>query len=158
MNYETVYQTVKTKVEALVPSAAVRVPNRRPAGQREIEISISVTETDSNPYTEVETKHNVSIDLLTSVPAGEGTERMHHIVSRLVTAFDPLQHKGGFWTDDKTCFVEVQSLFESINKNIHVVSSHWNSKCLVSLKPCIFNCREETGCNVNKIRYSSFSY
>ena len=110
MNYETVYQTVKTKVEALVPSAAVRVPNRRPAGQREIEISISVTETDSNPYTEVETKHNVSIDLLTSVPAGEGTERVHHIVSRLVAAFDPLQHKGGFWTDDKTCFVEVQSV------------------------------------------------
>ena len=100
MNYETVYQTVKAKAEALVPSAAVRVPNRRPAEQREVEISISVTETDSNPYTEVETKHNVSIDLLTSVPAGEGTERVHHIVSRLVTAFDPLQHKGGFWTDD----------------------------------------------------------
>ena len=114
MNYETVYQTVKAKVEALVPTATVRLPNQRPAEPKEIEISVSITETDSNPHTEETTKHNISIDLLTSVPVSEGTKRIHHIVSKLVTAFDPLQplsrDGGSFWTDDKQNFIRISSV------------------------------------------------
>jgi len=109
MNYESVYQTVKAKVEALVPTAAVHLPNEPPAENTALDIDVSVTETDSRPYTEIETKHHVSIDMLTSVPASEGTERIHHIVSQLVTAFDPLQG-GDFWTNDKKYFVGIQSV------------------------------------------------
>ena len=108
MNYEAVYQTVKTKVSALVPTAAVCLPNQRPAEPKETEIGISVTEIDSNPYTEVEMKRDVSIDLLTSVPVGEGTERIHHIVSKLVAAFDPLQD-GSFWAGTREYFVRIRS-------------------------------------------------
>ena len=109
MNYESVYQTVKAKLTALIPSATVRCPNEPPAEKTALDISVSVTETDSFPYTEVETKHHVSIDLLTSVPVSEGTERIHHIVSQLVTAFDPLRG-GDFWTDEEKYFVGIQSV------------------------------------------------
>ena len=109
MNYETVYQTLKAKLTALVPGAAVRCPNEPPAENTALDIDVSVTETDSHPYTEVETNHHVSMDLLTSVPASEGTERIHHIVSRLVTAFDPL-HGGDFWTEDHQYFVGIESV------------------------------------------------
>ena len=109
MNYEGVYQTLKTKLEALVPLAAVRLPNDTPADPTAFDIDITVTETGSTPYTEESTKHDVSIDMLTSVSAGTGTERLHHTVSRLVTAFDPLQ-QGDFWTDDQKHFVRIDSV------------------------------------------------
>ena len=126
MNYETVYQTVKAKVEALVPTAAVRLPNQRPTEPKEIDIYVSITETDCHPYTEVDTKHSVSIDLLTSVPVSEGTERIHHIVSRLVTAFDPLQplprDGGSFWTEGKKHFVRITSVSQ---KQPNISGSHY---------------------------------
>jgi hypothetical protein len=109
MNYEGVYRTLKVKLTALVPKAAVRLPNEHPAEPTELDIDVSVTETDSNPYTEDFTKHNVSIDLLTSVEASTGTERIHSIVSKVVTAFDPLQD-GSFWSDDKKHFVRIDSV------------------------------------------------
>ena len=98
MNYESVYQTVKAKLSALLENAAVRLPNEKPAESTALDVDVSVTETDSNPYTEETTKHDVSIDLLTSVPVSTGTERINHIVSQLVVAFDPLTG-GSLWTD-----------------------------------------------------------
>ena len=109
MNYEGVYQTLKAKLTALFPKAAVRLPNEEPADPTELDIDVSVTETDSNPYTEEDTKHNVSIDLLTSVEASTGTERIHHIVSTMVAVFDPLR-RGDFWTDEKQHFVRIDSV------------------------------------------------
>jgi len=109
MNYERIYQTLKAKLTALSKSASVLLPNQRSTKQQEIEISVSITETDSNPYNEDETKHSISIDLLTSVPVSEGTQRIHHIVSKLVAAFDPLQ-QGDFWTDDMQHFIRIQSV------------------------------------------------
>jgi hypothetical protein len=110
MNYEGVYKTLKAKLAALVKNASVRLPNEKPAEPTALDIDVSVTETDCNPYTEVETKHSVSIDLLTSVPVSTGTERINNIVSKLVTAFDPLRQKGGFWTDDQQYFVRLRSV------------------------------------------------
>lgn len=109
MNYETVYQTLKAKLTAWVKNAAVRLPNEKPAQPTTLDIDVSVTETDSNPHTEETTKHDVSIDLLTSVPVSTGTQRINHIVSQLVAAFDPLQG-GSFWTDDRQNFIRISSV------------------------------------------------
>jgi len=109
MNYEAVYQTLRTKLQELVPNAAVRLPNETPAEPTTLDIDVSVTETDSNPHTEETTKHDVSIDLLTSVPVSTGTERINNIVSKLVETFDPLQD-GSFWTDDRQNFVRIRSV------------------------------------------------
>jgi hypothetical protein len=109
MNYQSVYTTLKAKLKALVPDAAVRLPNERPAEKTALDIDVSVTETDSTIYTEVSTKHNVSIDLLVSVPASTGTEAINNIVSKIVTAFDPLQD-GNFWTDHKEHCVRMYSV------------------------------------------------
>ena len=109
MNYEGVYQTLKAKLTALIPNAAVRLPNEPPADPTALDIDITVAETDSNPHTEETTKHNVSINLMTSVPVSTGTERINHIVSQLVAAFDPLTD-GSFWTDDRKNFVRISSV------------------------------------------------
>ena len=109
MNYESVYTTLKAKLTALAKNAAVRLPNEPPAENTALDIRVSVTETDCHPYTEIESNHYVSMDILTSVPGSEGTERIHHIASQLVTAFDPLQG-GDFWTDDNKYFVGIQSV------------------------------------------------
>jgi len=109
MNYESVYQTVKAKLSALLENAAVRLPNEKPAESTALDIDVSVTETDSNPHTEETTKHDVSIDLLTSVPVSTGTERINHIVSQIVAAFEPLSG-GSFWTDDRQHFVRIRSV------------------------------------------------
>ena len=109
MNYEGIYQTLKATLTALVKNAAVRLPNEKPAEPTSLDIDVSVTETDSNPHTEETTKHDVSIDLLTSVPASTGTERINTIVSQLVTMFDPLQG-GSFWTSDRQHFVRIRSV------------------------------------------------
>jgi hypothetical protein len=109
MNYESVYTTLKAKLSAWVPNAAIRLPNEMPADPTALDMDVSVTETDSNPHTEETTKHDVSIDLLTSVPVSTGTERIHHIVSQLVVAFDPLAG-GSFWTDDRQNFVRISSV------------------------------------------------
>jgi len=109
MNYESVYTTLKAKLTALIPNAAVRLPNEPPAESSTLDIDVSVTETDSNPHTEETTKHDVSINLLTSVPVSTGTERIHHIVSQIVEAFDPLQG-GSCWTDDRQVFVRISSV------------------------------------------------
>jgi hypothetical protein len=109
MNYQSVYTTLKAKLKALVPSAAVRLPNEKPADPTKLDINISVTETDSTIHTEVSTKHDVSIDLLVSIPASTGTEHINNIVSKIVTAFDPLQD-GSFWTDGKEHFVRISSV------------------------------------------------
>jgi len=109
MNYDTVYQTLKTKLTALIKNAAVRLPNETPAEPTALDIDVSVTETDSNPHTEETTKHDVSIDLLTSVPVSTGTQRINTIASRIVMAFDPLQD-GSFWTDDRQNFVRIRSV------------------------------------------------
>ena len=109
MNYEGVYQILKTKLTALVHTAAVRLPNEPPAAPTALDINVTITETDSNPNTEESTKHSISINLLTSVPVSEGTERIHHIVSKLVAAFDPLR-QGDFWTDDEQYFIRIQSV------------------------------------------------
>ena len=109
MNYESVYTTLKAKLTALANNAAVRLPNEPPAKPTALDIDVTVTETDSNPHTEETTKHNVSINLLTSVPVSTGTQRIHHIVSQLVAAFDPLSG-GSFWTDDRQYFVRISSV------------------------------------------------
>jgi hypothetical protein len=109
MNYESVYTTLKAKLSAWVPNAAIRLPNEEPADPTALDVDVSVTETDSHPHTEETTKHDVSIDLLTSVPASTGTERIHHIASQLVAAFDPLAG-GSFWTDDRLNFVGISSV------------------------------------------------
>jgi len=109
MNYESVYQTLKAKLTALLNNASVRLPNEKPALPTTLDIDISVTETDSNPHTEESTKHDVSIDLLTSVPVSTGTERINNIVSQLVEEFDPLRG-GSFWTDDRTNFIRISSV------------------------------------------------
>jgi len=109
MNYESVYTTLKAKLTALANNAAVRLPNEPPAKPTALDIDVTVTETDSNPHTEETTKHNVSINLLTSVPVSTGTQRINHIVSQLVAAFDPLQG-GSFWTDDRQHFVRISSV------------------------------------------------
>jgi hypothetical protein len=109
MNYESVYQTLKAKLTALVKNASVRLPNEEPTQPTALDIDVSVTETDSNPHTEETTKHDVSIDLLISVPVSTGTERINNIVSQLVAAFDPLTG-GSFWTDDRQHFVRISSV------------------------------------------------
>jgi len=96
MNYEAVYQTLKTKLQALACNAAIRLPNEPPADETDLDIDVSVTETDSNIRTEIDTRRNVSIDLLLSIPVSTGTERIHNIAAKIVAAFDPL-HKGNFW-------------------------------------------------------------
>jgi hypothetical protein len=108
MNYEGVYQTLKPKLEALVPNAAVRLPNEKPADNTELNIDVSVSEIDDNIYTEISTKHDLSINLLLSVPVSTGTKRIHNIASRLVTEFDPLSG-GSFWTDGREHFVRINS-------------------------------------------------
>ena len=108
MNYETVYKTLEKKLKALVPNASVRLPNKPPAKSKEMNIDVSVTEIDSNIYTEEETKRDISINLLLSVPVSTGTESIHNIASRIVTAFDPLQG-GSFWTDKREYFVRISS-------------------------------------------------
>jgi len=109
MNYEKVFTTLKAKLTALIPNAAIRLPNKEPAEPTALDIDVSVTETDSNPHTEEATKHDVSIDLLTSVPVSTGTERINHIVSQLVGMFDPLSG-GSFWTDAREYFVRISSV------------------------------------------------
>jgi len=109
MNYEKVFTTLKMKLSALIPNAAIRLPNKEPAKPTALDIDVSVTETDSNPHTEEATKHDVSIDLLTSVPVSTGTERIHHIVSQLVETFDPLLG-GNFWTDEREHFIRIRSV------------------------------------------------
>ena len=106
MNYEVVYQTLKAKLKALVPNAAVHLRTERPAEKTILDIDVSVTEVDSTIYTEVSTKLDLSINLLLSVPVKDGTERIHHIASKLVTVFDPLQ-KGSFWAGEH--FVRISS-------------------------------------------------
>ena len=108
MNYETVYQTLKTKLTTLVPSASVRLPNEPPADDTELDIDVSVSEVDSNVYTEESTKRDVSINILLSVPVSTGTERIHNIASQLVTDFNPLQG-GSFWTDKRERYVRIKS-------------------------------------------------
>ena len=109
MNYEKVFTTLKAKLTALIPNAAIRLPNKEPAEPTALDIDVSVTETDSNPHTEEATKHDVSIDLLTSVPVSTGTERINHIVSQLVGMFDPLSG-GSFWTEAREYFVRISSV------------------------------------------------
>jgi len=109
MNYEGVYQTLRAKLTALVNNASVRLPNEQPAQPTTLDIDVSITETDSNPHTEETTKHDVSIDMLTSVPVSTGTERINHIVSQLAAAFDPLSG-GSFWTDDRQHFIRISSV------------------------------------------------
>ena len=109
MNYEKVFTTLKAKLSALIPNAAIRLPNEEPAEPTTLDIDVSITETDCNPHTEEVAKHDVSIDLLVSVPVSTGTERIHHIVSQLVKAFDPLSG-GSFWTDEKEHFVRISSV------------------------------------------------
>jgi len=99
MNNEVIYQTLKTKLAALVPNAAVRLPNQLPADRTELDIDVSVSELSNHIYTEVSTKRDFSISLLLSVPVSTGTKRIHNIASRLVTAFNPLQG-GNFWAGD----------------------------------------------------------
>ena len=109
MNYESVYTTLKAKLSVLLHNAVIHLPNEKPAEPTTLDIDVSVTETDSNPHTEETTKHNISINLLTSVPVSTGTERINHIVSQLVAAFDPLSG-GSFWTDDRLYFVRIGSV------------------------------------------------
>jgi len=106
MNYEVVYQTLKAKLQTLACNAAIRLPNEPPAGDSELDIDVSVTETDSNIRTEIDTRRNISIDLLLSIPVSTGTERIHNIAANIVAAFDPL-HKGSFWAGK--CFVRIDS-------------------------------------------------
>jgi len=106
MNYEVVCQTLKAKLEALVPNAAVRLPNEIPADKTALDIGVSVAEVDSTIHTEVSTKLDLSINLLISVPVSTGTEMIHNIASQIVTAFDPLQ-KGNFWAGEH--FVRISS-------------------------------------------------
>ena len=108
MNYETVYQTLKTKLLALVPNASVRLPNEPPAEKTELDIDIFVSEIDDNIFTEDETQRDVSINLLLSVPVSTGTERIHNIASRIVMEFNPLQG-GSFWTNKREHFVRISS-------------------------------------------------
>jgi hypothetical protein len=121
MNYERVYQTLKTKLTALCKNAAVRLPNEKPAEPTVLDIDVTITETDCNPYTEETTKHNVSIDMLTSVPVSTGTERINNITARLVAAFDPLLG-GSFWTDDRQHFVRISSVSQ---KQANIVDSRY---------------------------------
>lgn len=107
MNYEAVYTALFAKVSELVPTAGVHLPNQETAEASELDIDIAVTETDYNIYTECESKHDVSIDMLVSVPVSTGTERIHNIVSRLTAAFDPLI-AGSFWA--KPYFVRINSI------------------------------------------------
>jgi hypothetical protein len=109
MNYEGVYRTLKAKLTALCNNAAVRLPNEPPAEPTALDIDVTITETDSHPHTEETTKHNVSINLLTSVPVSTGTERINHIVSQLVAAFDPLAG-GSFWADERQHFIRISSV------------------------------------------------
>jgi hypothetical protein len=109
MNYEGVYKTLKARLAVLTPNASVRCPNEPPVNPTALDIDVTITETDSNPHTEESTKHNVSIDLLTSVPASTGTERINNIASQLVTAFNPLRG-GSFWTDKREHFVRINSV------------------------------------------------
>ena len=108
MNYEVVYQTLKAKLQALVPNASVRLPNEPPKKNTKLDIDISVTEIGSNIHTEEETKRDVSIDILLSIPVSTGTERIHDIASKIVTAFDPLQD-GSFWAGKREHFVRIRS-------------------------------------------------
>jgi len=104
MNYEVVYKTLETKLTALVPNASVRLPNRPPADDTDFDIDVSVSEIGSTIHTEASTKRDVSINLLLSVPVSIGTESIHNISSRIVTALSPQQatpltpiQKGDFW-------------------------------------------------------------
>lgn len=111
MNYETVYQTVRTKLQVLVPDATIRLPNEPPAKSTDTNIDVSVTEIDNNIFTEEETKRDISINLLLSVRVSTGTKSIHNIASRIVTAFNPLQG-GSFWTgetDGRGHFVRITS-------------------------------------------------
>jgi len=108
MNYEPVYDTLETKLKALVPNASVRLLNRPPVDDTDFDIDVSVSEIDDTIYTEVETKRDVSINLLLSVPVSTGTKSIHQIASRLVTAFNPLKG-GSFWTDGREHFVRISS-------------------------------------------------
>jgi len=106
MNYEVVYQTVKAKLTALVPKAAVRLPNEIPKDNTALDIDVSITEVDSSIYTEVSTKLDLSINLLLSVPISTGTKKIHETASQIVTTFDPLQ-KGDFWAGEH--FIRISS-------------------------------------------------
>jgi len=108
MNYEVVYETLETKLTALVPNASVRLPNKPPADKTDFDIDVSVTELDDTIYTEIITKRDVSINLLLSVPVSTRTERIHNIASRIVTAFNPLK-RGNFWTDGREHFIRIRS-------------------------------------------------
>ena len=108
MNYEPVYQTLKTKLEALIQNVAVRLPNEPPAKATDCDIDISVTEVDANFYTEEENRRDISIDLLISVPVSTGTERIHNIASQIVKEFNPLRF-GCFWTGQREYYVRIQS-------------------------------------------------
>jgi hypothetical protein len=100
MNYENVYQTLKAKLTALCNNAAVRLPNEPPAEPTALDIDMTITETDCNLHTEDALKHNVSINLLTSIPVSTGTERINHVVAQLVETFSPVRG-GSFWTTDR---------------------------------------------------------
>ena len=108
MNYEPVYETLETKLKALVPNASVRLPNRPPVDNADLNIDVTVSETNNTIYTEVETKRDISINFLLSVPVSTGTERIHNIASRIETAFNPLEG-GSFWTDKCEHFVNISS-------------------------------------------------
>ena len=108
MNYEELYKTLKTKLQALAGNATIRLPNELPADDTDLDIDVSISEVDSNIYTEKSMKRDISIDLSLSVPISTGTQRIHHIASRIVAAFDPL-HKGNFWTDGHGWFIRIRS-------------------------------------------------
>ena len=108
MDYEVVYQTLKAKLQALIPNASVRLPNEPPAEPAEVGIDVSITENDSPIYTEEKLTRHISIDILLSVPRSEGTERIHDIASKIATAFNPVQ-RGSFWTAGREYFVRIRS-------------------------------------------------
>jgi len=108
MNYEVVYQTLKAKLQALVPNANVRLPNEPPAKETEMDIDVSVTEVDTVIHTEEKLERHISIDILLSVPIGESTARIHNIASRVAAAFNPVQG-GSFWAGEQEHWVIIRS-------------------------------------------------
>jgi len=108
MNYEPVYQTLKTRLQALIPDANIRFPNRPPVRSTELDIDVSIVEIDSSIYSEEHIKRDVSINILLSVPISTGTQRIHNAASKIAKAFNPLQF-GNFWTDQREYFVRIKS-------------------------------------------------
>jgi hypothetical protein len=100
MNYESVYETVEAKLADLFPAAKIHRPNETAYKKSGLDIDLFVSENDVNVYTEDELKRDVSIDILISTPATDGTERCNNIADKLQSSFSPIVSKtSGFFAD-----------------------------------------------------------